>query len=378
MADDRGWTLERLQSTLEHVSDAFYVLDVERRFVYVNPAAEAALKKSRDELLGRAIWEVYPESVGRRTYREFERALEEGVAVAFETRSRALDAWIAVRAWPVPDGLAVLLWDVSERRIEEIQRERLYRERSRVARALQRTLLPSSLPSVPGVEVGIRYAAAGEGFEVGGDFYDLFEVEGGGWGLAVGDIAGKGPEAAALTSFARHTIRTAAARVERPEEVLHVLNEEILRQTEDDRLFTVVYGELEPGDGEAELRLACGGHPPPLVARAGGEVESFSSSGMILGATENARISGWTTRLLAGEAAVFYTDGVTEARSPAGEFFGEERLMALLRDLSGMAADEIAAGVEREVMAFQDDRARDDIALLVLRVSSGASVPETR
>ena len=358
----------RLHDALEHLSDAFYVVDEDWRFVYVNPAAEGMLTKSRDELLGRNVWELYPEAVGRRVQRELMRAMEERSTVTVETRSRVLNAWIALRAYPVPDGLAVLFWDISERRLEEAEREKLYRERSRISRALQRTLLPSSLPQVPGVEVGIRYAAAGEGFEVGGDCYDLFDVRDGVWALTVGDIAGKGPEAAALTSFARHTIRTAAVRVERPEDVLLVLNEEILRQTEGDRLFTVVYGELEPGEDGLGMRLAGGGHPPPLVLRTGGGVERFSCSGMVLGVTREPNVSGWDTRLSAGEAAIFYTDGVTEARSPAGEFFGEERLEELVAACAGLPADEIAGRVEGEVMAFQEGRARDDVAVLVVRV----------
>lgn len=358
----------RLHDVLEHLSDAFYVVDEDWRFVYVNSAAESTLTKSRDELLGRNVWELYPEAVGRKVHRELRRAMEERSTVTVETRSRVLNAWIALRAYPVPDGLAVLFWDISERRLEEVEREKLYRERSRIARALQRTLLPSGLPQVPGVEVGIRYAAAGEGFEVGGDFYDLFDVRDGVWALTVGDIAGKGPEAAALTSFARHTIRTAAVRVERPEDVLLVLNEEILRQTEGDRLFTVVYGELEPGEDGLGMRLAGGGHPPPLVLRTGGGVERFSCSGMVLGVTREPNVSGWDTRLSAGEAAIFYTDGVTEARSPAGEFFGEERLEELVAACAGLPADEIAGRVEAEVMGFQEGRARDDVAVLVVRV----------
>ena len=359
-----------LRDVVERLSDAFFVLNEDWRFVYANPAAEGALAKEKGELLGRSVWDVYPEAVGRKVHRELARAMGGRETVTVEARSRVLDAWIALRAYPIPGGLAVLFWDVSERRLEEVEREKLYRERSRIARALQRTLLPPGLPEVPGVEVGMRYAAAGEGFEVGGDFYDLFDIRDGVWGMTVGDIAGKGPEAAALTSFARHTIRTAAARVERPEDVLVILNEEILRQTEGDRIFTAVYGELEPDDNGMDLRLARGGHPPPLVLRADGGVEECSSPGMALGAAQDPKISDWRTRLSAGEAAVFYTDGVTEARSPQGEFFGEERLRDLVAGCAGLSADAVAGRVEEAVMAFQENRARDDVAVLVLRACS--------
>jgi sigma-B regulation protein RsbU (phosphoserine phosphatase) len=188
----------------------------------------------------------------------------------------------------------------------------------------------------------------------------------------MGDVSGKGPEAAALTSLAHYTIRAAVALRPDPKAVLEVLNEEILRHAGGHRFFSIVFGELEgleePGAGR-RLKVASGGHPPPLVLRAGrGEVEALSPEGSVLGMVSDPRIGVRETGLSPGDAVLFYTDGVIEARDPEGEFFGERRLRELLRGCAGLSAERIAEKVEAEVMGFQRGIPRDDIALLVLRI----------
>lgn len=359
------------ERVLEHISDILLVLDGEVRLEYLNPAGARALGVSREEVTGRRLGEFLPEASSGRMAGALERALREGEAASFELNSSTLGGWFAGRVYPMPGGLTVLLWDISERREEQERYQRLYREKHRIARVLQEALLPPRLPEVPGIEVGGRYLAAAEGMEVGGDFYDVFAIENDGWALAIGDVTGKGPEAASLTSLARYTIRTAAMRVKRPRGVLLFLNREILRQTEGDRFFTVVYCELEPyraGEGAVEIRVGCAGHPPPLIVREGGVVETLPSTGMILGAVEEPEVATWSGRLVVGEAMVLYTDGVTEARSPEGELFGEERLRELVSGCSGMAAEEMARRIEQAVLEFQRGDVRDDVAVLVARV----------
>lgn len=356
---------------LEHISDVLLVLDEAGRLEYLNPAGAEALGIAAEQARGRALRVKFPEASSGRMADALERAAREGKTVSFELNSRTLGGWFAGRVYPLPGGLAVLLWDISERKEEQERYQRLYREKHRIARVLQEALLPPTLPEVPGIEVGGRYLAAAEGMEVGGDFYDVFAVENDGWALAIGDVTGKGPEAASLTSLARYTIRTAAMRVKRPRGVLSFLNREILRQTEGDRFFTVVYCELEPyraGEGAVEIRVGCAGHPPPLIVREGGVVETLPSTGMILGAVEEPEVAAWSGRLVVGEAMVLYTDGVTEARSPEGELFGEERLRELVSGCSGMAAEEMARRIEQAVLEFQRGDVRDDVAVLVARV----------
>lgn len=272
-----------------------------------------------------------------------------------------------------PSRMIGVTQDISERKNAEAERERLLERERKISHTLQRSLLPPSLPDIPGVELANRYVAFGEGMEVGGDFYDVFSVPGDHWALAVGDVTGKGPEAATLTSLARYTIRAAAAReVGDPGRVLSILNEEILRQIGSSRMVTVIFGELEPAAAGWTLSLATGGHPPPFILRASGEVESCGyGAGAILGAFEDPHIGGWEILLRPGDAALLYTDGATEARAPAGEFFGEERLEQVCAECASLSAEEIAARIERAVVEFQRGNPRDDVALLVVKIPGG-------
>ena len=149
-----------------------------------------------------------------------------------------------------------------------VENARLYAERSHIAQTLQRSLLPPALPDIEGLELAARYRAAGEQNEVGGDFYDAFRAADGVWTLVIGDVSGKGPEAAALTSLTRHTLRAAALREMNPRENLELLNEALWSQPDaDGRFCTVLYARVRPrADGGAEVTLATGGHLPPIRA----------------------------------------------------------------------------------------------------------------
>jgi PAS domain S-box-containing protein len=244
----------------------------------------------------------------------------------------------------------------------------LYRERSAIARTLQASLLPPHLPPIPGIDLGARYLPGGEGVDVGGDFYDVFQTGEGAWGVVIGDVRGKGAGAAALTGLVRHTLRAAAVSERGPERILDVLNEAILRGEEaDDPFCTVVFACVEPSGSDLEVTLACAGHPLPLAVREGGTVESVGRPGTLLGVVQRPEVSEQKTVLRPGDALVLYTDGVPEARSRAGQF-GLDRLEALLSSCAGATAERIAERIEHEVRSFQDEGRRDDLAVLVLRV----------
>jgi PAS domain S-box-containing protein len=250
-----------------------------------------------------------------------------------------------------------------------VDNARLYRERSYIARTLQRSLLPE-LPEVPGVEVGVEYLPVGEENEVGGDFYDLIEAGRSGecWMAVVGDVCGKGAAAAAVTALARYTVRAVAMKEDEPVAVLSALNEAMIRQL-DDQFCTVVCARLRPVDGPGlELTVARGGHPAPLVLRADGSIETLDPPGKALGVFPDPELGDRAIRLEAGDAAVFYTDGVVEARGPDGSFFGERRLLDLLRACAGLEASAIAEKLRDVVVDYGEGSPRDDLAVLVLRV----------
>ncbi|HJQ29549.1 MAG TPA: SpoIIE family protein phosphatase, partial [Rubrobacter sp.] len=248
---------------------------------------------------------------------------------------------------------------------------RLYRDRSEIARVLQRSLLPPHLPEVPGVEVGAEYLPVGETNDVGGDFYDLINTVEDGWICAIGDVRGKGVEAAAVTALARYTIRAVTLKDDRPSEILAALNEAMLRQLPEDRFCSAACVRLEPQDGSpgVGVDVSRAGHPPPLVLHADGTVEEVGCPGKVLGVFADAELGDTSLRLMPGEALVLYTDGVTEARSSDGGFFGEDRLHHLLRSYSGCDAETIARRIKSVVLEFQEGYPRDDLAVLVLRVS---------
>jgi len=255
---------------------------------------------------------------------------------------------------------------------------RLYRDRSEIARVLQRNLLPPHLPEIPGVEVGAEYLPVGEANDVGGDFYDLINTVEDGWLCAIGDVRGKGVEAASVTALARYTIRAVTLKNDRPSEVLAALNEAMLRQLPEDRFCTAACVRLEPQDGSAGVRVdvSRAGHPPPLMVHSSGEVEEVGCSGRVLGVFPDAELRDTSLRLMPGETLVLYTDGVTEARSPDGDFLGEGKLRHLLSSCAGCDAVTLARRIKGVVLDFQEGYPRDDLAILVLRAGDGAASAE--
>jgi phosphoserine phosphatase RsbU/P len=238
---------------------------------------------------------------------------------------------------------------------------------ARLAQTLQQSLLPPHLPSIPGLQIAAHYEAARDGSDVGGDFYDVFESARNDWSIVIGDVCGKGPEAAALTALVRYTTRAAVIQTRRPSLVLDLVNEAVLRQT-DEQFCTVAYVRLRPeGDG-ARLTIARAGHPLPLLVRNDGKVESVAVPGRVLGPFTDLASVDRVVRLDPGETLLLYTDGVTDARGPGGGFFGEERLRETLVSCAGSSADDTVKTIERSLHDLHRGRPRDDIAFVVLRV----------
>jgi PAS domain S-box-containing protein len=249
-----------------------------------------------------------------------------------------------------------------------VDNARLFAERAYIARTLQQSLLPAELPDIPGIEAAARFRPTGQGNEVGGDFYDLFESGGRGWTVVMGDVCGKGPDAAAVTALARYTLRAAAMRERLPSRSLALLNEAMLRQRDDRRFCTVAYAYLEPMSEGARIGFASGGHPLPLLLRADGSVQAVGAPGSLLGVLPDPTFEDRSLSLAPGDALVFYTDGVIEGRGSNGPL-DEAGLAQLVASCAGDGADAIAARVEDAAVAAQDGSPRDDIAVLVLRVA---------
>jgi serine phosphatase RsbU (regulator of sigma subunit) len=257
----------------------------------------------------------------------------------------------------------VLAEELARRAALAVDNARLFEATRRLAQTLQQSLLPRRLPEIPGVRLTARYRAAAQGQEVGGDFYDVFTMGDGSWGIAIGDVTGKGPEAAALTSLARFSLRGMAARD--PAVALWMLNDSVRRDSSrvSEQLMTVLFAVAELRGDDLVLDFASAGHPPPLLLHRDGEVEGLSVAGPLVGLTENPEYHASQVALGAGEALLLYTDGLTDARAPSQQL-DEDQLVELVRRAGGLRGEELTRFLEHSATAGSDPR--DDIAMLLV------------
>jgi serine phosphatase RsbU (regulator of sigma subunit)/anti-sigma regulatory factor (Ser/Thr protein kinase) len=287
-------------------------------------------------------------------------------------RDRSLGAFVIGR--PREGALAreavELAEDLTRRVALALDNARLYSEQLQATNALQRSLLPPELPDIPGVELAVGYEAAGEGNEVGGDFYDVFEAKPGRWRFAIGDVCGKGPEAAAVTGLTRHALRILAREGHDVPTVLERLNALIVDEGARARFITLIHGELVPATGPGEparVSLVCAGHPPPLMLRSTGGVETVADSQPLLGVLEGVTFEQNTFSMARGDVLLCVTDGVTERRSGGRLLDDDDGLRGLLGGCSELNAGSVVARIRRAVGEFGSEPPTDDLALLVLR-----------
>ncbi len=231
----------------------------------------------------------------------------------------------------------------------------------------QEALLPNELPEIPGLDLSVRYWAVGATNQIGGDFYDVFPIRAGRWALVIGDITGHGPDAAAYTALAYHSIRMSAWHGDSPEQVVRWLDRALKADDEHSCTAAVSFLDTHP-DGGFRLTSALAGHPRPLVCRADGTVDYFGTWGTVLGTLDSPRALPETTRLGPGEAVLLYTDGITDRPPPHD--LTDTRLRAIVRDCwaGGPDANELAGRLLAALEFDAEGRSRrDDVALLVAR-----------
>ncbi|NYD58276.1 sigma-B regulation protein RsbU (phosphoserine phosphatase) [Nocardioides marinisabuli] len=235
-----------------------------------------------------------------------------------------------------------------------------------LARTLQQTLIPPTPPAVPDLDVAAAYRPAGDGTEVGGDFYDVFSLGQDDWMVVLGDVRGKGPEAAVVTALVRYTVRALAVATRRPCLLLEQVNETLLQHSSD-RFCTAVLVRLRRREGGWRAEIGVAGHPAPLLLRADDRARQIDLLGPLLGVIDDAVYTDREIFLGPGDTMLLYTDGVTEASGPSG-FFGDERLLDMVDSGPTGSSAEVVDNVLSQVLAFQNGVARDDIALLALGV----------
>lgn len=264
------------------------------------------------------------------------------------------------------------------RKAAEEARKQAEADRTRLQDALavlQKSLLPETLPPVPGLETAAYYHTAHPD-RLGGDFYDVFPVDGKRFAFFLGDVCGKGPQAAAVTSLTRYTLRAAALHDPDPVAVLSTLNRVLHERytSGDPRYCTAVFGILEPdpATGNVAVRLASGGHPPVIVVRADGTADFLPTpGGLLVGILPSAHFATATTTLAPGDTLLLYTDGITEARTGEDRtaLFGDEALLAFAADHADRPPNALVEALTGLLHGFGDGL-DDDTALLALGVAA--------
>jgi PAS domain S-box-containing protein len=259
--------------------------------------------------------------------------------------------------------------DLALRAAAAVENARLYGTASAISATLQSSLLPPVLPELPGMEIAAAYQPAGSGLEVGGDFYDVFNTADDQWYVVIGDVCGKGAEAAAVTALARYTIRAAAVRRRSPSAILRWLSDAMIQQAADGdgRFCTIACAHLDLSRSPVRVTVACGGHPLPLVVRADGAVEEFGAPGTLLGLVAHPDLQDRSAELRSGDTLLLYTDGLTEAGAPEHVWEPEELAAAAHASAGGSAEATVSDLLTSATGAVPVPR--DDIALLALRAN---------
>jgi serine phosphatase RsbU (regulator of sigma subunit) len=263
-----------------------------------------------------------------------------------------------------PDEMAIAD-DLARRAAMALENSRAHDERRRLAQTLQQALLPPTLPQIPELDLGAEYVPAADGVDVGGDFYDVVAHADGSSLLLVGDVSGKGAQAATVTGMIRDVIRVLAREGRPPAAILSTLNDTLFERHE--RHCTIALAVVSPREGHAvPVTIYLAGHDHPLLVRADGTTSPAGVWGTALGLLPRVTVPEGRLMLNPGDAMVFVTDGVTDRRR-GNEFFGLERLMDVARQLAGYPAEVMAARLRAATIDFSPEPPRDDIAILVLR-----------
>lgn len=274
-----------------------------------------------------------------------------------------------------PVVIRTAVFDASHRRRYEeellLEKQRAEASEARatsLARTLQQTLIPPHVPQIPALEVSAEYRPAGDGSEVGGDFYDIFQAGDDDWVVVIGDVCGKGVEAAVVTALARYTLRAAAVQDPSPAGALALLND-ALRRADVDRFCTAAMLRMRRTNEHWSVTTCAAGHPLPVHVDGQGRAAPVGAPGSLLGVLDEIHLADASIELRPGEALVVYTDGVIEARAPDGSLYGDDRLLARL---AAPTDGELAGAVLADVLGFQHGHARDDIAIVAVRAAGPA------
>jgi PAS domain S-box-containing protein len=323
---------------------------------------------------------VVIESVGAdQRFQRADAALADGIGtgVAFPvlhgTTVLAVCELFSVGERPVPVELIEVLSSAGRQIGQFLDGVRVTSELRQVADTLQRSLLPASLPTIPGVQLAARYRAGGDGVTAGGDTYDIVSLPGNRWMILIADVCGMGAEAAAVTALTRHTARASVGVDSRPSHVLAAVNSALLAQQGDQqsRFVTACCLMLRLYTDGVTARIAVAGHPRPLLRSADGSVTEVGPRGRLLGIFPGEQYRESEVELGDDGTLVLYTDGVTGARDHTGSRFGEATLTQVLQDTVGTSAEATVMAIDEAVQHHtgRSTSGDDDLALLAVHAT---------
>jgi PAS domain S-box-containing protein len=371
---------ERSAAIVRAALDCIITMDHHGRVLDFNPAAEETFGYTRESAIGQLLADlIIPPELRDAHRRALARYVENRTPTILGRRLELVGLRADGSTFPVeltvtqvgvrePPVFAGFVRDITERRAAEEQIARTLERERQVAQALQHSLLPPRLPAIAGLELGADYRGGTAGWEVGGDFYDVFKLGSGRWALAIGDVCGKGPSAAALAGIVRYALRLAAVREDSPSAVLEAINDELLRNAPGE-FCTLVFATVDVEDAGPRLRMAVGGHPLPLLARTDGSIEAIGRPGTLLGVVRGVQREDTELSLRPGELLLLYTDGLTEARTADGRF-GEARLTSLLADRGDRDPQALVEHLDATLLASRVHGSADDVALLAVAASA--------
>jgi PAS domain S-box-containing protein len=371
---ESGGTTPEIEIAHTDPAQVAYARELQERFPF-DPTSStgipAVIRSGRSEFHPEIDEETLREADTTDEARDVARALDlrSAIAVPLVKRGRVLGAmqFVNTRSSRAYTSADLTLAEVVAARIASaLANMRLRAHQRLIATTLQSSLLPESLPEIPGLEVAVGYWAAGEGTEVGGDFYDVFEVDSG-WAVVIGDVCGTGPVAASLTGLVRHTIRAAAWQRAPHDEVLRQVNNAVLRSGRS-TFCTALFATLTETARGYRFEMVSGGHPLPIVLRADGTTETVGSPGTLLGAFADPRLITVANDIGPGESLVMYTDGITDVRPPHDLSTAALEQIVVRAAGGAGSATEVIDRLGHELSAILPIAERnDDIALLVIK-----------
>ena len=358
---------------LESISDAFYTVDADFCFTYVNRRAEAWWGRPREDLIGNHYGTEFPAAVGSHPYQKHLEVMADRRPAHFEAVSALIGGWVEVSIHPTDGGgLSVYFRDISARKALEAERERLAERERNIAAQLQAALTPAVPERVPGMALSKHYRAALAEAGVGGDFYDVFLLRERGTALVVGDVSGKGLAAASQVATVRNMLRSALYHTRSLADALEGLNSLLIEQallTAFATLFIGVFDSITGG-----LTYVNCGQEPALVRRASGTIEELPPTGPVLGSFRGVPFGEQTVALGSGDALAVFTDGLTDVGRSRQAMLGSAGVAELLRHSvipqGGGSAEAAAKCLTLALISAVDAAAQggvvdDDIALLI-------------